>query len=257
MKRLFTFAAPLALALALALFLTTGRASAQHDQGTAHQGTGHGSQPSQGPAEGEHADGEHAEGEHALGEINWIDFGNKKQPPLAIYLINLLILTGIIVKFGGPGVMHALAARRDRVAREIEEAQRMKKEADQRAKKYQAKLEGLDEELDATKRALVDAGVADKDRLVKEAREKAERMERDAGSLLEQEARQIRQDLVRETVELAIAAAEELLKKRVTQADQERLAEDFLTSFSKRGAPSGGGPLPGGPIPRARTGADS
>jgi F-type H+-transporting ATPase subunit b len=249
MKRLLTLAT-----VALALLLVPARtfAQAQHAP-PATMGT----VIAEGPAaHGDHATdhaagtAEHAEGEeHELGQINWVDFGNKKQPPLAIYLINLLILVGGIVKFGGPGIMQALKDRRDRVAKEIEEAQRMKKEADQRAKKYQAKLENLDEELDATKKSLVEAGVADKERLVKEAQEKAQRMERDAGSLLEQEARQTRQDLVRETVELAIVAAEDLLKKRITQADQERLAEDYLASFSKRGAP------PPSNLPRAGTGA--
>ncbi|MDB4993155.1 MAG: synthase sector subunit b [Myxococcaceae bacterium] len=248
MKRLLAYVTPLAVVLALLLCLAP-RASAQYPKHTtgeappATMGTvvADGEPSEHKAAAGahatEHAEGEHAEGEHALGEINWVDFGNKKQPPLAIYLINLLILVGLIVKFGGPGIMASLVTRRDRVAKEIEEAQRMKKEAEQRAKKYQAKLEGLDEELDATKKSLVEAGVAEKERLVKEANEKAARMERDAGSLLEQEARQIRTDLVHETVELAIAAAEDLLRKRVTQADQERLAEDYLASFAKRGAP--------------------
>jgi F-type H+-transporting ATPase subunit b len=247
MKRLLAYVTPLAVVLALLLCLAP-RASAQYPKHTgepapATMGTVVADgEPTEHKAPAgahatEHAEGEHAEGEHALGEINWVDFGNKKQPPLAIYLINLLIRAGLIVKFAGPGIMASLVTRRDRVAKEIEEAQRMKKEAEQRAKKYQAKLEGLDEELDATKKALVEAGVAEKERLVKEANEKAARMERDAGSLLEQEARQIRTDLVHETVVLAIAAAEDLLRKRVTQADQERLAEDYLASFSKRGAP--------------------
>ncbi len=265
MKRLLAYVTPLAVVLALLLCLAP-RASAQYPKHTAGEArgtppatmgtviadgepTGHktaaGAHATE-HAEGTHAEGDHAEGEHALGEINWVDFGNKKQPPVAIYLINLLILVGLIVKFGGPGIMAGLVARRDRVAKEIEEAQRMKKEAEQRAKKYQAKLEGLDEELDATKKALVEAGVSEKERLVKEANEKAARMERDAGSLLEQEARQIRTNLVHETVELAIAAAEDLLRKRVTQADQERLAEDYLASFSKRGAPPSNLPPAGG-----------
>jgi F-type H+-transporting ATPase subunit b len=247
MKRLFafaTFASSVAVVLAL-LVAPVSRASAQYPKHTgepppATMGTvvadGVEHPAPAGAHATEHAE-EHAEGEHALGEINWVDFGNKKQPPLAIYLINLLIIVGAGAKVGGPGIMKALVSRRQRVAKEIEDAQKMKKEADQRAKKYQAKLEGLDDELDATKKAMVEAGVADKDRLVKEANEKAQRMERDAGSLLEQEARQIRTDLVRETVELAMVAAEELLKKRVTQADQERLAEDYLASFSKRPAP--------------------
>ena len=63
---------------------------------------------------------------------------------------------------------------------------------------------------------------------MREAEEKAARMQKDAAFLLEQEAKQMRLDLQREAVEAALAAAEELLTKRVTPADQERLAEEFL-----------------------------
>ena len=53
-------------------------------------------------------------------------------------------------------------------------------------------------------------------------------MRKDAEFLVEQEMKQIRQDLWRDTVEVAVTAAEDLLKKRVTPADQERIAEDYL-----------------------------
>ena len=52
--------------------------------------------------------------------------------------------------------------------------------------------------------------------------------------MLEQESKQLRLDLQRETVLAALAAAEELLQKRVTGADQERLAEEFLASLEHR-----------------------
>ena len=45
-------------------------------------------------------------------------------------------------------------------------------------------------------------------------------------------------DLVKETVDVAIAAAEDLLKKRITQADQERLADEFLMQLAARGKKS-------------------
>ncbi len=48
---------------------------------------------------------------------------------------------------------------------------------------------------------------------------------------IEQEMKQIRDDLRRETVEIAIAAAEELLQKRMTDADQARLADEYLTEL--------------------------
>jgi F-type H+-transporting ATPase subunit b len=170
--------------------------------------------------------------------INWVDFGNKKQIPYSVYLLNFGILIYVYVSFGKKPVREALKERRDSIAKDIEEAQKMKKEAKQRAKKYQAKLEGLDAELVGAKQALIDAGKADKDRIVREAQEKAARMERDAKSLLEQESRQVHEDLVKETVEAAVREAEELLKQRVLPEDHERLAEDFLAQLGRRGGPS-------------------
>jgi F-type H+-transporting ATPase subunit b len=107
----------------------------------------------------------------------------------------------------------------------------MRREAEERAKIYQVKLEKVEEEVRIAREGLVRAGEAERDRLVLEAEAKGERMKKDAEFLVEQELKQIRLDLQRETVENAIAAAEELLKKRVTMADQERLAEDYLSDL--------------------------
>ncbi len=176
--------------------------------------------------------------------INWADFSNKKQPPLAVYLLNFAALIFVLVKLLGGPIMNGLKDRKNRIAKDIEEAARMKKEAEKRAEKYQAQLEGLGADQEATKKALLEAGEADKKRIVREAEEKAARLERDAAQLLEQESRQRKQDLTRETVEAALVAAEELLKKGMTQADQERLAEEFLKELGARPrsvAPAAGG----------------
>jgi F-type H+-transporting ATPase subunit b len=189
---------------------------------------------------GEHASGGHAGGEHPPGDINWFDFDKPKQPPYIAYIINFAILMWIFVRFGKKPVIEALKSRRLTVKREIDEAQRIKKEAQSRAKKYQKDLDNLEEEREAAQKSLAEAGAADKERVVREAQEKAARMERDAKALLESEARQIQQDLTRETAELSVSAAEELLRSRITQADHERLAEDFLHQLSARtpGRPS-------------------
>ncbi|MEO8875555.1 MAG: ATP synthase F0 subunit B [Polyangiaceae bacterium] len=196
-------------------------------------------------ASGEEAS-EAGEGEHALKSINWFDFDNKKQVPYSIYLMNFALLIALYVKLGRKPIAEGLKARRESIAKEIEDAQRMKKEAKQRAKKYQAKLEGLDDELASAKAGLIEAGKADKARIVRDAEEKAARMNKDAAALLEQETRQVHEDLVNETVEAAVREAEELLKKRVMPEDHERLAEDFLASLTKRPAPSLANPSAGG-----------
>jgi len=175
--------------------------------------------------------GKEAEEEYP-GSINWLDFSNKAQPPYAALLINFGLLAGLYYYLGKKPVTQALLNHRASVAKEIEEAQRMKHEAEARAKTYQAKLQDLEVELSQTKLALEEAGKGERDRIVKDAEEKAARMQKDAAFMLEQEAKQVRLDLQRETALAALAAAEGILKKRVTQSDQERLAEDFLSSLT-------------------------
>jgi len=173
--------------------------------------------------------------------INWTEFG-KETPPFIATLINFGILVAGYYLLGKKPIAAGLQARRDAIAKEIEEAQRMKQEAEERAKLYQAKLEKLEDEVRTAREALVRAGEAERDRIVTDAEAKAERMRKDAEFLVEQELKQMRLDLWREAVEAAVSAAEEMLKKRVTAADQERLAEGFLSELGDRskGVPGAG-----------------
>ena len=172
-------------------------------------------------------------------DINWVDFGRDNPPYLAM-VINFGLLIAGYYYLGKKPIAQALKDRRNGIAREIEEATRMRREAEKRAKVYQAKLAHLEEEMKTTRETLVRAGEAERERLVVEAEAKAERMRKDAEFLVEQELKQLRVDLQRDTVEAAIAAAEELLKKRVTPADQERLAEDYLADLARSPAHAGG-----------------
>jgi F-type H+-transporting ATPase subunit b len=189
---------------------------------------------------GHEAAAEHADAEHA-GEgpapFNLTDFGTET-PPYVAMLINFGILAAGYYLLGKKPVAAALQARRDDIAKQIEEAQRMRAEAEARAKTYQAKLAQLEDEVRTAREGLVRAGEAERDRIVAEAEAKAERMRKDAEFLVEQELKQIRQDLLRDTVEAAVSTAELLIAKRVTQADHERLAEEYLADLGgKRGLP--------------------
>ncbi len=169
--------------------------------------------------------------------INWADFSSATPPFLAM-VINFGILAAGYYLLGRKPVAIALQNRRDTIARDIEEAQRMRAQAEERAKTYQAKLEKLQEEVELAREGLVKAGEAERDRLILEAEAKAERMRKDTEFLVEQELKQLRVDLLRETVEAAVAAAEELLKSGVTAADQERIADDYLADLgAKKPAP--------------------
>ncbi len=180
-------------------------------------------------APGEPADGDSVESETPA-PMNWTDFASKT-PPFVAVLLNFAILVAAYYWLGKKPIAAALQSRRDSIAKDIEEAQRAKAAAEQRATIYQAKLEKLEDEVRAAREALVRAGEAERERIVSEAEAKAERLRSEARFLVEQELKQIKQDLWREAVEAAVAGAQELLAARVTPADQERLAEDYLAGL--------------------------
>jgi F-type H+-transporting ATPase subunit b len=158
--------------------------------------------------------------------INWMQYG--------AMLVNFGILAGAYYLLGRKPIAAALVARRDTIAKEIDEAQRMKREAEERAKTYQAKLERLEEEVRMAREALVRAAEGERERIVAEAEAKAARMSKDAEFLALQELKQVRLELWREAVEVAVQAAQELLTASVTTADQERLAEEYLATLGNQ-----------------------
>lgn len=165
--------------------------------------------------------------------MNWTQFG-AEAPPFIAMLINFAIMAAGYYLLAKRPITAALQSRRDTIAKSIEEARRMKEEAEQRAKTYQAKLQRLEEDARAAREALLRVGEAERQRIVAEAEAKAERIRRDTEFALEQELKQLRVDLWKGAVDAAIAAATEILKQKVTLADQERLAEGYLAEL---GAP--------------------
>jgi F-type H+-transporting ATPase subunit b len=216
------------IALGLMIFVTAWSVWTWDHARPAAAAEGKEAAAAKGEAKGEaKTDGEEEAGPKPF---NLTEFGTET-PPFVAMLINFGLLAGGYYLLGRKPIAAGLQSRRDTISKEIEEAQRMKHEAEERAKTYQHKLEQLEVELRSARESLVNAGEAEGERIVREAELKADRMRKDAEFMVEQEIKQLRGDLWRETVEAAVAAAEELLKKRVTPADQERLAEDYLADL--------------------------
>lgn len=248
----------LAAALVSTLGLMTALAVAQehgqeHGEGhAAPPGAGHGLTdphataphgPMAAPLEENHAEhgehGEHAEhgaGHHGPEAINWIDLGDKKRPAYIALIVNFGLLAGLYYTLGKKPVTEALKQRRVTIGKDIEDAQKMLAEAKERAKKYQADLKNGEADAETARAALVSSGKGEVERLLRDAQEKAERMKRDADRLVQQERKQLQQDLIAETVEVAIAEAAQMLERSVTPADHARLADDLLEELAKRPA---------------------
>jgi F-type H+-transporting ATPase subunit b len=213
----------------------TGKAASDtHTSNANHGAAGH--------ATGEHATGEHATGEHGEAgghdepKMNWSDFSNTKQPPYLALLLNFAVLIGLFYYFGKDKIAAGLRDRKTTIAKDIEEAARMKAAAAERAEKYQTSLKNLDKDQATTKAALEAAGKKERDVLIANAEEKAARMQRDAEFILAQERKQTRLDILRATVERASDSAESLLHTNANADDHERMVTLFLTELAGRPA---------------------
>jgi F-type H+-transporting ATPase subunit b len=144
-------------------------------------------------------------------------------------ILNFTILVIALVYFGGKKIRTALEARRDQVASELAEAKRLKEEAEAKHALYQKRLVSLDAELATIREEMIKAGEAERDRLVAEAEKKAASMRREAEFLVDQRMKQLKEDLSREAVAQAIAAAEKVLREKTTPEDQARLSKAFLS----------------------------
>lgn len=234
------------LAVVAILGLTTALALAQEHGGSG----GGGSAPSgehrsdsnapEGHETAEHAEhGEVGSGHHGPAPMNWTDIWDKKRPAFLALAINFGVLLTLYYMLGKKPVADALKQRRVTIGKDIEEAQALLDEAKERAKKYQAELNSADADASTAKAGLISAGKGEVDHMLLEARERADRMKRDADRLVDQERKQQQLDLLKETVDLAVREAAQILEKSVTADDHARLAQDLLLELARRPAAGG------------------
>jgi F-type H+-transporting ATPase subunit b len=147
--------------------------------------------------------------------------------------VNFFVLISLFIYMFRDKLNSFLKERRAAIESELTEAARLRAEAEAKHKEYSTRLATLDQELAQIKRDMIAAGEKERDRIVAEAEEKASRMRREAQFIVEQQAKQLREDLKRESAEAAVAAAEQLLAKATTSFDQQRLAQEYLTALQK------------------------
>jgi F-type H+-transporting ATPase subunit b len=148
---------------------------------------------------------------------------------LTFPLINFLIFLYLIKRFALPLVRDYFKGRHTAIADAVREANEARERADALVRDYRNRLAQLGQEIQAIREALRADGEKEKARLLAEADEVRARINADADFLADQEARLARQELRREIVGAARAAAEKLVKDDLTAADQKRIVSDFLS----------------------------
>lgn len=149
------------------------------------------------------------------------------------HVLNLALLVGVIVWFGRAPVRQYFADRRYRVRENLESSARLLAEAEARLTEWQGKLAHLDTEIEearATSRRLAEA---ERERILADARVRAERIRRDTTAAVDQEVRRARLALRAEASDLALELAERWLRDELTAADRERLVAEFVERIER------------------------
>jgi F-type H+-transporting ATPase subunit b len=172
---------------------------------------------------GHAADAGHAaEGGH--GEVHsppWLKTDSYKVLNFAVLAIALFLVLR-------KPATQALNGRIKGIADELEDLETRKAEVEKQLAQYNEKLAALDKESEQIVAEYIRQGEDAKARILKEAESTAEKLKDQAKKNIEHEFKQAKLTLQAEIVEKALAKAEQAIKDKVTDQDQDRLVDEYL-----------------------------
>lgn len=151
---------------------------------------------------------------------NWIT--------MLVQLCSTLVLFLVIKKFLWKSVVNMLETRAEYMQAELTKADELKAEAE----KMNSEAKVTIKEAGNTARELVENAKTEsaqlKDKLMKEAKAEADNKLDSARRQIEQERNQMRADVAKEIVDVAMAATEKLLVDKTTTEDDRKAVEKFV-----------------------------
>ncbi len=165
------------------------------------------------------------------GITNWWTWDYKSKhlpPPFGFALINFGIFAFIMYRIGGKPLKNFIAQRHDGIRKDLDEASRLRKEAEAQLREYEKKVSGVEAEIDALVKGIQKEAEAEKERILAAAQAQAERLKSDAEKQIAAEIARARLELRRGVIEAAVTAADEILKKQIGADDQRKMAERYV-----------------------------
>jgi len=160
-------------------------------------------------------------GEQGHGEKGWVATDTFR-------VMNFAVLAGGLIFLLRKPLSQALSGRIKGIQDQLDELEAKKKEAEKELAAYTEKLAFLDQEAQKLIDAYVKQGQEAKARILQEAETAAKKLEEQAQRNIEHEFNQAKLKLQEEAFEKALVKAEELIRSKVTDEDQERLVDEYL-----------------------------
>ncbi len=142
--------------------------------------------------------------------------------------INFAIMIGIGYYAYNKYGRENLRKRSTDIKRAIEESRAAIKEAEERFQEIEKKMSNLQSHIDELIESYRREGDMERERILKEAREAAERIREQAIFIAQQEVKKAKIALKEEAVDLSLKITEQLIKRNIQESDHERLLTEYI-----------------------------
>lgn len=160
-------------------------------------------------------------GDGEQGSKGWLATDTFKVMNFAVLAIGLFFLLR-------KPLSKALSDRIQGIKDQLSELEARKKAAEAELGRFNEKFQQLDKEAEKLIAQYVQQGEDAKAKIIKEAEIAAQKLEEQARRNIEHEFKKARENLQAEVLERALNKAEEIIKTRISDKDQERLVDEYL-----------------------------
>ena len=152
---------------------------------------------------------------------------------VAEHLVNLIILLGVLFYFLKDPLKNFLIERRGTISNEIDKAQATIAQARKDYEEYNEKFKKLDEEVRSLRETIRQEGETERKQILRQAEASSQRVKEETRETIRLETEKAKQEIRSEAVSLAVASAEEIIRRNLKESDERRFIEDFINTVEK------------------------
>lgn len=156
-------------------------------------------------------------------------------PQIIAAIVNFFVLLVILKVFLYKPVFGMLEARKEEIDQNLSEAERARQEAEELKEKYEVELKEANTKAQAIINEATELGEKNRAGLIAEARTEILRLNERAKADIARETEQAALRLRADVANIAIDAAESVLRREVSQAEHQALLDSFITEEIETG----------------------
>ena len=151
------------------------------------------------------------------------------------YLINFLILMGVLTRFLYKPFLNMLATRKQSIKDALDNAELINRRADEKMEQYSKRISKVEEESrEIIRTAKIQADAQARD-IIEDARKDAGDIIAKAEKTIEKEKEKAMEEMKLEIAVLAVMAAEKIVEREIQRAGQEAIVEEVIRQARSTG----------------------